>query len=157
MNQNKYTYRNIKKGWKIRFDDKECIVLNKKYDLCSLKAGSEYLMMHRGQKFEVLETLPKYYRENDLQRYAESKCNNRGWKYLHIGNSQSRKTKNNGKGWPDMIIFNGKGNTFFLELKTLSKMKKEQTYFRNWAMMNKYSHYIASTPGGIDQIMRHYE
>ena len=130
----------------------------KKGDLISLKlANNDRVIIERGMDIEILDDKPIYEREDDLQRYAKSQAKAYDIKMLHLNKDKTGTSKIQQAGYPDCICFGKHGVTFFIELKTQSKLSDAQIEFKQWATDNGYQHYVATTPAEVDYIYKTYE
>lgn len=84
--------------------------------------------------------------EKDLQAKVNNDLRKLNIKFWHCEKGNYHKGKTHRAGWPDLIIFPGKGNAFFIELKTpIGKLTQKQIDFKMWCMDMKYNFYIVKS------------
>jgi hypothetical protein len=151
------TFKSLKIGWLIQTDDFIGRVYLKKGNRAVLlndKGGT--IAIQKGDIYTVLDYRPVYEVEENLQKYANDKAKEYGVRLLHLNKDKTGTSKIQEAGWPDCICYAKCGRSFFIELKTKSKLSSKQKIFKQWAVDMGYAHYVATTPIEVDNIFKEY-
>ena len=81
--------------------------------------------------------------EKDLQVAINKDLKKSGIKFYHFEKGRYHNNKTHRAGIPDLTVFKGCGEVFFVELKTeTGKIKPEQIEFIDWCTENNYRIYV---------------
>ena len=114
-------------------------------------------MLPKDADFTIMDYKPLYEEECDLQRYAEENASKYGIRVLHLKKDKAGTGKTQDAGWSDCMCYTSCGRSFFMELKTKSKLSEVQKEFRRWALSMGHKYEVALTPLEVDAIYDKYK
>ena len=80
--------------------------------------------------------------ERELQIEINNDLRNKGIKFYHCEAGRTFNRLSHRGGWPDLMIFKGDYNVFFVEIKVNNNVLSiEQKLFQKWAADMKYNCY----------------
>jgi len=151
------SFASLKIGWLIQTDEFIGRVYMKKYNRAILlNEKNQTKAIQKDDSYAVLDYKPVYEVEENLQKYANDTANEYGIRVLHLNKDRTGTSKIQQAGYPDCICFAKCGRSFFIELKTKTKLSSEQELFRKWAIDMGFPHYVATTPEEVDNIFKGY-
>lgn len=84
--------------------------------------------------------------EAEFQREANKYLREKNIRFHHMEKGRTHKSTTHRKGIPDLIIFNGNGNVFFIELKMpTGNLREEQKEWENWCEDEGYFFAVCKT------------
>ena len=150
-------FRSLKIGWLIQTDSFIGRVYMKKHNRAILLSeNNKTLAIQKGDVYTVLDYKPVYEVEDNLQKYANDTAKEHGIRLLHLSKDKTGTSKIQEGGLPDCICYAKCGRSFFIELKTKTKLSSKQILFKQWALDMGFPHYVATTPKEVDDIFTEY-